>query len=206
MSHLTTESAKTGSPTKEPNRKELMQLRWMLNRMSKDCQTKHWPQHKQFCKVNRRILEMPPEHAERMKQLRAFTTKHRPTLVQLGRLALDLYKHPENWLKYVLIVRVRVRHDSKKAETAFHVHDILVETPDFCGKYKDSILVQFKYMREVNDRVGGDGGYTAVIQDLDTRLQNIVGVGFTRELTDEGFNEHNWKEAMMERMNCGTVL
>lgn len=173
---------------------------------SKDCQTKHWPHHKPFCKVNRRILQMPPAHAERMKQLRAFTTKHRPTLVQLGRLALDLHEHPENWLKYVLLVQVRARHDSKKAETAFHVHDILLKTPDFWGEQRDSILVQFKYMSEVQDRVGGYGGYTAVVQDLDTRLQNIVGVGFTDDLTDEGFNEHNWKEAMMTRMNCGTVL
>ncbi|KAF5325096.1 hypothetical protein D9619_010011 [Psilocybe cf. subviscida] len=176
----------------------------MTSLKSKECQKKGWPLHKETCKVNQRILENPTS-ADGMRKLRAFTTKHRPTLSQFGRRALDLYDHPENAQESVLLVVTRPRKQATTTETSFVVQDVLVGAPSLFGHNEEGIRGRMKYLVEENERVGGKGGFTAVMMDVETQINNVVGVGFTEdfERIDPGVD---WKKAMMEKMNGGFVL
>ncbi|KAF8964029.1 hypothetical protein BDZ97DRAFT_1817612 [Flammula alnicola] len=149
---------------------------------------------------------MPPDQVDAIRDLRHFTTKHRPTLSDTGIRALDLCLDPTRALRDVVVVFVKPRPDSTRVETSFIVTDAEVVPVEFFGPERaEEMRGQLKYVNEENKRMGGPGGILVVLIDTESHVMNAVGMGFGEEVKDmkPGLP---WKEKLMEKLNNGIML
>ncbi|KZT12829.1 uncharacterized protein LAESUDRAFT_17982 [Laetiporus sulphureus 93-53] len=148
---------------------------------SKECQKQAWPVHKARCKLNRRAQTLGDGRTERLKVLRDFTQKHRPTISEAGLRALDLCVDRTRADRDVLIIYLRPRPGATRIETQFYVIDADVMPFESLPKEKhEEMRSQLKYASEVNVKHGAD-------------------------VLDQLHPGQPWKELLITRLNEGIV-
>jgi len=171
---------------------------------SKECQRKAWPAHKVKCQINRRLNERPGQGSA-LAALRAFTSKHRPTVAEAGILSLNLWDDPSRASRDVLTIFVRSRPESKRVETSFYVTGAdVVPIRSFGPASSDEMREQRKIFAEENRRCGRMGAILVVLNCVDTGVSNIAPVGFGEGIFGMS-SAKPWKEWMMHRLNEGIV-
>ncbi|KAK7684950.1 hypothetical protein QCA50_011785 [Cerrena zonata] len=173
---------------------------------SRECQKEAWQGHKVKCKLNQRVALLEPEQRDSHTLLRAFCTKHRPTITVAAACALKLYQSPELSLTHVAQIHVYTRKASKRTETAFYAVEIdITPIDDFPKEMAEELKGQMATARAKCVKVGGEGLLYVLVQCLDTSVANMIGSGFTQETILEEYEE-NWKEVALKRLNEGIML
>lgn len=173
---------------------------------SRECQKQAWQTHKIKCKLNQRIGILAPETQDATTLLRAFCTKHRPTITFAAACALHLHTSPARSLTHVCQVYVYSRKASKRTETAFYAVEIEVtDIDEFPKEMADEMREQMAMAREKCVKAGGEGLFYVLVKCVDTVVANLMGSGFSRETCEEEYVE-DWKEIALKRLNEGIVL
>ncbi|KAI0076493.1 hypothetical protein K474DRAFT_1662849 [Panus rudis PR-1116 ss-1] len=173
---------------------------------SKECQKASWPSHKEKCRLNRQELESGENVADMGAKLRAFTSKHRPTIAQAGVRALELYKDINRARTHILRIDLRSRPGSRRPETLFYLVNAEV-TPlsEFEPGMRANMESQLEVAREQNIRSGHGmiGALFVMLTSVETRVSNIAPVGFDNSV--RGLRPGNWREALTKLLNEGIV-
>ena len=147
---------------------------------------------------------MPQSSVETSRLLRAFTSKHRPSIADAGVRALNLHADPKRAKDFALVIFLRSREGSRRTETAFYATGADVVSFDYFPT-KDEMREQLQYAHDQNVRAGADliGALFVVLVDVDTMISNIAPVGFSREVCEP---PGNWKEDLLRRLNDGAIV
>ncbi|KAJ7226789.1 hypothetical protein GGX14DRAFT_417388 [Mycena pura] len=171
---------------------------------SKQCQRSAWKSHKAKCLLNQRNL--PVAQMDALKDLRSFTSKHRPTIAEAGIRALGVLADPSRAEQDVLMILLRRRMDSKRVETSFFVTSAIVAPLDSFPTAQE-MRGQLKQASEDNKRSGMAGAIFVLLMDTDSAAVNVAPVGFpkasTSLLSPLGTS---WQEWLTTRLNEGIVV
>lgn len=163
--------------------------------------------HKTKCRLNSR-REQFPELAVfdgKLKALRAFTGKHRPTLCECGVRALELGANIGNAEDKFLVVRVRTRAGAQRAELSFVAEDVGVMRYDALPPASAAEMkAVLRDMDAVNRRQGSDGTFFIMVLDVETGVRNNAPVGFSKESTYA--TPMPYREMLFRNLNEGIVL
>lgn len=140
-----------------------------------------------------------------LKALRAFCSKHRPSIAEYGIRALDLPLDPTRSLREVVVIDVVAVPDAKGPETAFKAVSANVVPMDVFGSVQGAELrSQLKNLEQQQKRIGQTGGIMVLVSDTGTGLSNACPVGFGKDtLTLK--TGLPWKEPLIYTMNSGIV-
>ncbi|KAI0076494.1 hypothetical protein K474DRAFT_1662850 [Panus rudis PR-1116 ss-1] len=139
-------------------------------------------------------------------KLRAFTSKHRPIVAESAIRALELYRDVNRAKTHVLMIFLRSRPGSRRAETSFYVTGAdVVPISTFPPDQRKEMEGQLKQAHDMNVRSGQGmiGALFAILLSLDSGVSNVAPVGFDRSV--ETMLPEDWKERMMLMMNEGIV-
>lgn len=139
-----------------------------------------------------------------LQRLRAFTSKHRPSVADAGVRALNLHSDPKRAKDFVLVIFLRAREGSRRTETAFFATGADVVSFDFFPQ-KEEMRQQLQHAHEQNVRSGRGmiGALFVVLMAVDAMATNIAPVGFSRDVC---VPPGNWKEELLHRLNDGIVM
>ena len=174
---------------------------------SKACQIAAWPEHKEKCKLNRRMKDGPPEKADTYKALREFTSKHRPTLCAAGQRALEIAKDPSAARDKLLLVMVASR-PAARTELKFYVTGAdVVPFEMFGAAQAREMRGQLRLAEQQHRRNGKAGVFFVKLMAVDAGVANIAAVGFSKKIEDVPFEQMNttWKDFLMLKLNHGIV-
>lgn len=173
---------------------------------SRKCQKEAWPIHKARCQINKKAQG---GRTDRLKILRDFTQKHRPSISEAGPRALDLATDPTRCKRYMLVIDVLPRPGSTRVETLFYVTGISVmRHEDFAAEKTEEMRSQLKYAHDMNVKHGSLGAFLVALSCAKEMMANIAPVGFGQEVLDQTTEVEPgrpWKEWLMTRMNEGIV-
>lgn len=177
-----------------------------IPRQSRECQKAAWPTHKTKCRLNTRAEQLPAGMLSlvdaKLKALRAFTSKHRPTLCECGIRALELGISLANCEHEFLLVRVRERPGWKKAELSFVVEGTGPARYDWLApQLAAEMQVVRRQADESNKRTGMAGTFFVVLLDVETGIRNNAPVGFTQDSTYP--KPIPYKEMLLDFLNNG---
>lgn len=160
--------------------------------------------HKTKCRLNQRIGNTPSINPNSVRLLRAFTSKHRPSIAEAGVRALNLHADPKRAKDFVLVVFLRLREGSRRTETAYYATGADVTAIDSFPQ-KDEMRQQLQHAYHQHRRSGRDiiGALFVVLMALDDMTTNVAPVVFSREVC---IPPGNWKEELLQRINDGIVL
>lgn len=161
--------------------------------------------HKLKCKLNRMNDVMNGERMVILKQLRKFTSKHRPTIAKAAVRALELSTDPKRCLRDIVIIYVRLRDSSTRSETKFYVTGAeILPLESFPFGSAEDMRNQLTIANQQNIQVGNVGALFVVLACLGELSWNAVPIGFDHDcgISPPGIP---WKEWMMERLNEGIV-
>jgi len=139
----------------------------------------------------------------KMKTLRTFTSKHRPTLCQCGVRALDLGRNPQNAEIKFLRIHVRQRPDPQPAHLLYVVEDAEVVAYD---DLPPSQAAEMKGVLKESKRTGAANmaeSFFVMLHDAVTQLCNVAPVSFAKEATYP--EPIPYKEYLMEHLNNGII-
>ncbi|KAI9067489.1 hypothetical protein FKP32DRAFT_1563700 [Trametes sanguinea] len=174
---------------------------------SKECQKKAWSRHKEKCAINRKYQPDGGGEPKPVKDLRAFTSKHRPSISVAAQAALQVLSDPKRAEQYVFAIFLRPRpKGAAHIETAFWAIGAAVVPfsafpPDQVAEMKG----QLKSARDLNVANGALGAMEVVLMCIDPNVVNVVMMGFgdgPSPIEDPG---PNWKHWLLHRLNAGLV-
>ncbi|TFK63417.1 hypothetical protein BDN72DRAFT_322928 [Pluteus cervinus] len=169
---------------------------------SKECQKKAWPLHKSKCKLNQRTAELNPSNADKLKKLRAFTNKHRPTLSEAGIQALEVGINPENAMNKVLLITLRGRQATRAELSYFAINVEVVPIETFGPKAAD-MREQLELDKASNEGTEFSGMFFVVLHDIGQMITNIMPVGFIPKAAHR--QPMPWKEWLVKHLNEGIL-
>ncbi|KAJ7731263.1 hypothetical protein B0H16DRAFT_1893416 [Mycena metata] len=177
---------------------------------SKACQKSAWKTHKTKCALNQKTNALPAHQVDALKTLRSFTSKHRPTIAEGGIRALNVIADPARAERDLLLITVRPRADSTRAETAYFVTTLsVVPIERFRKGRTEEMRGQLKQASEDYRRTGLAGALFVVLLDTDAAMSNIAPVGFPKAAAGT-FPPlpvgTTWEEWVMKRLNEGIVV
>ena len=162
--------------------------------------------------MNQRIGLLSKKDQDATNLLRAFCTKHRPTLTFAASCALDLHDDPSKALTHVARVHVYSRKASKRTETAFYAVEIKASPiDDFPKEMADELRMQMDASRgKWVSGSDGDGLFYVIVECVDggedsNPVSNAIGCVFWQQIAKEEYVE-NWKELSLKYINEGIVL
>ncbi|KAJ7512145.1 hypothetical protein B0H11DRAFT_1699310 [Mycena galericulata] len=152
---------------------------------------------------------MPPQQADTLKNLRAFTSKHRPTVAEAGIRAFNVLADPARAERDLLMILLRPR-PGPRTETSFHVTGTYVVPIDTFPSAQE-MRGQLKQQSEDNKRTGQAGAIFVTLMDTDTGTMNIAPVGFPKASRAHGLMDPlpfglSWEEWLTKRLNDGIVV
>jgi hypothetical protein len=148
----------------------------------------------------------PTGQVETLKSIRAFTSKHRPTIAEASIRALEIWVDPSRAFRDVFVVFLQTRPGSTRTETSFFVTSAdVVPFESFGPRHAEEMLGQLKLAHDDNVRTGMVGAVFAVLYHPTSGAMNICPVGFPKEVSKEMDLRIAWKEWMMQRLNEGIV-
>ncbi|PPQ91624.1 hypothetical protein CVT25_012805 [Psilocybe cyanescens] len=182
---------------------------------SKDCQRAGWPVHKTTCKLNQRSQTMAAALAAQspaaaaqgdvFKALRAFCSKHRPSIAEYGIRALDLPLDPTRSLREVVLIKVKSVPNAKRAEMSFMALSAELVPAEALGRAQgEELRSQLKNFEQQQKRMGQLGGIMVLVFDIDTNMSNACPVGFGKDVLTLKPGQP-WKEPLLRTLNSGTV-
>ncbi|KAF8202741.1 hypothetical protein K438DRAFT_1758055 [Mycena galopus ATCC 62051] len=212
------------SDPKETLRKELTQCQYCLKSKgsgatlqkcgaclidiycSKVCQRAAWKTHKVKCAVNRaNSHQIPATTAATLKALRAFTSKHRPTVAEAGVRALGVFADPSRAERDVLLILLRPRLDSPRIETSFWVTSASV-VPLATFTKAEEMRGQLQMANAALRRVGNAGALLVLLMETDTGTTNVAPVGFPASPDNLEPLSTTWEAWLTRRLNEGVVV
>ncbi|KAJ6454207.1 hypothetical protein C8R45DRAFT_882233 [Mycena sanguinolenta] len=174
---------------------------------SKECQRAAWKTHKPKCAINRSNAEMMPKTSlDTLKALRAFTSKHRPTIAEAGIRALGVFTDPSRAEHDLLLILLRPRLESPRVETTFWVTAANV-VPISTFPQREEMRGQLKVASDANKRSGMAGALFVMLMDIEGGTTNVAPVGFPKaspELLDPA--SAAWETWLTTRLNEGVVV
>lgn len=146
-----------------------------------------------------------------MRSLRAFTTRHRPTLATLSMVGLRLRQDPGNGWREFVRVRVQERVGETRPERAWRALDVGVGSYDELPR--DMVRDLLGQLREMGTffaaKVQGvDGLFYVMMEDEDTGMRCPVPISYEKETLGAAppGAEQIWKDKMMTVLNDGIVV
>jgi hypothetical protein len=141
-----------------------------------------------------------------VKSLRAFTSKHRPTVAEAGIRALGVLADPTRAECDVLLIFVRPRLDSPRVETSFWVTEA-GPAPIASFPKSDEMRGQLKLASDQYKQSGLTGALLVVLMETDSGTCNIAPVGYS-QMSSKYMKPLStpWKEWLTGRMNEGLVV
>ncbi|KAM5537922.1 hypothetical protein V8D89_008398 [Ganoderma adspersum] len=173
---------------------------------SKECQKKAWSRHKEKCALNRKYQPAGGGEPKPMKDLRAFTSKHRPTISEAAATALGVAQDPKRAQEFVFVIFLRPRPASGRIETAFFAFGAAVVP--FSAFSKEQIAEmkgQLKSAHDLNVKNGSLGAMEVVLMCMDPNVVNVVMMGFSDDPSPLENPGENWKHWLLNRLNEGVV-
>ncbi|KAL1937857.1 hypothetical protein VTO73DRAFT_12750 [Trametes versicolor] len=173
---------------------------------SKECQKKAWSRHKQKCAINRKYQPAGGGEPKPMKDLRAFTSKHRPSISSAAQAALGVAKNPQRAQEYVFAIFLRPRSNPTRTETAFWALGAAIVPfsafpPDQIAEMKG----QLKSATDLNVANGSLGAMEVVLMCIDPNVVNVVMMGFSDGPSPVEDPGAKWKHWLLHRLNEGMV-
>lgn len=173
---------------------------------SKECQKKAWSRHKEKCALNRKYQPLGGGEPKPVKDLRAFTSKHRPTISEAASTALEVAKDPKRAQDYVFVIYLRPRPSSTRAETSFFAFGAaVVPFSAFSNEQVAEMKGQLKSAHDLNVRNGSLGAMEVVLMCLDPNVVNVVMMGFSDDPSPLDNPGDQWKHWLLHRLNDGIV-
>ena len=141
-----------------------------------------------------------------MKDLRAFTSKHRPTISEAASTALGVARDPKRAQEYVFVIFLRPRPTSTHVETAFFAFGAaVVPFSAFSPEQVAEMKGQLKSAHDLNVRNGSLGAMEVILMCLDPNVVNVVMMGFSGDPSPVENPGKNWKHWLLHRLNEGIV-
>ncbi|OCH84049.1 hypothetical protein OBBRIDRAFT_453754 [Obba rivulosa] len=172
---------------------------------SRACQKKAWPDHKEKCMINRKH-QSSKEGAERLRLLRAFTTKHRPSISEAVVRALDLCADVSRAQRDMLVLYLTARPAPVRTEKAFQL--IATDVIPIGGLWPEREAEMKMMLGKAHDTItqhtSAPGAVLVTLACIDQHVVNICPVciqsleGLTPGLP--------WEEKLMRMLNEGIVL
>lgn len=137
------------------------------------------------------------------KLLRAFTSKHRPTLCQCAYLALILDRFPENADDMIFLVQVRKRPGANRTELAYIVENASpIPYSQFRHQEAEMQAVR-KAAHESQRGLGYDGTFMMMLLDVENGMSNIAPGSF--KVKDANPTPIPWKDYLIQQLNEGRI-
>ncbi|KAM5537923.1 hypothetical protein V8D89_008399 [Ganoderma adspersum] len=177
---------------------------------SQKCQREAWPVHKSKCTMNRLSDTLRPDSVDVMKRLRAFSSKHGPSLADGGYAAMNIFEHPERAMDSAFAVVMRPRRNSTRPETGFYVYDAgvfrladLPYPPEERAKIKEMIVTSGNTWK----KHGAAGVFLVMMHNVEGCMSNMVPFTYYERAENHLSKEmmENWKPYMLRMMNEGIV-
>jgi len=174
---------------------------------STECQKKAWPTHKAKCKLNQNT-RADGKTATSLDNLRAFASKHRPTLAGYGVRALDLVADHTRCVRDVLHLVFVHRAEAARSEMSFFLISADVVPLETFGDKAEEMREQLQLANEAQGRAGLTGSFYVVLNCIspDNIAMNITPVGFAKRDLGQFRPGMPWKEELMRRLNEGIVM
>lgn len=151
-----------------------------------------------------------PSDDERWKNLRAFTSKHRPTLAECGVRALDLMVDPSRAFRDTLSVFVHPRPNTSQAATFFIVVEARIcPIEDYGPVHAAEMKKHLALVSANHQRLGLLGTFFVVLQVLEegkVPIVNVVPFGFGKKTMKGMKPGMPWKELLSTLLNEGHVI
>ncbi|KDQ07503.1 hypothetical protein BOTBODRAFT_149196 [Botryobasidium botryosum FD-172 SS1] len=173
---------------------------------SRECQKNAWPSHKARCKMNRSTQQITQEmHMPDVKTLYSFAQKHRANLANCSIVALDLFIDPTRCMRFVLLVELYPRPESRRIETSFYVTEAKVVPLEEFGAQADELRKQLALANEEQKKSGALGTLFVLLRaNLPTgQVTNVTGVGFGEHSLQGLRRGLPWKEKLKKMLNEG---
>lgn len=144
-----------------------------------------------------------------MKDLRAFTSKHRPTVAEAGIRALNVLADPSRAEHDIVMITLRRRPASKRIETSFFFTSAAVVPIDSYPMAQE-MRGQLKQASDHNKTTGMAGAIFVLLMDTDSGTCNIAPVGFPK-LSESSRSLRSplgipWEDWLTKRLNEGIVV
>ena len=148
-----------------------------------------------------------PEEIEAREPLRAFASKHRPTLSEAGLRALQLGQDPDNADRSFLLVELKPRPCAARPEQAYYVIGAAVVTYDALAQ-RNSVLAQdmrdhLHALSEQQRARGREwrGAFFVVLTVVGASLHHITSVGWS-----DGYRFFRpWRKMLKQMLDEGIV-
>lgn len=175
---------------------------------SKACQRAAWKTHKTKCQLNARTSRVEPPgplEAEK-KMLRAFTSKHRPTLAECGVIALELGTNIDNADTKCFMVCVRKRRGARKSELAYTVVEAGAHPySSLPPQMVEEMQIVRRETNRANLQQGLDGTFFVVLLDIESAVQNNAPVGFSKEVASS-LSSTSFRDRLFYCLNEGITV
>ena len=155
--------------------------------------------------MNQLIDALHPDSIDVMKRLRAFSSKHGPSLADGGYAAMNIFKHPERAMDSVFAVAMHPRRDSTRPETGFYVYDArvfrLADLP-YPGEGQERIKEMIVTSGNTWKKHGAAGVFLVMMHNVEGCMSNMVPFTYYKRAEN---HLSNWKMHMLRMMNEGLV-
>ncbi|KAA1474077.1 hypothetical protein DENSPDRAFT_840611 [Dentipellis sp. KUC8613] len=202
---------------------------------NKECQTIDWPNHKPLCKINRDTrahvkaltasevadssssVRVGPSLLDIEDALKPWRQIHRPMVVWAHSQALDLYHHPKNVDKQILVLKLTPAFTERPPRTAdqaktFHLEFAEVMSyEDAIEDWKDlpvyqPLITQLGPIQALSQRIQGQGGTGVglVVLLIARRCVHVMPCGHPDDLTTSPqLYRPDWEERLADIFRRG---
>jgi len=172
-----------------------------------ECQTNAWPSHKSQCRINRNRRQNS-KTAISLDNLRAFTSKHRPSLAHYGIFALDLVVDYTRCLRDILHLIFAHRPEAVRSELSFFLISADAVPLETLGAEGEEMREQLVQANEAQRRIGGLGCFFVVLKCTtpSNLAGNVAPVSFTKEELVGLRPGTPWRDELTRRLNEGIIV
>ncbi|KIO27666.1 hypothetical protein M407DRAFT_232456 [Tulasnella calospora MUT 4182] len=178
---------------------------------SKECQKKHWPDHKPQCDLNAPNREQSMDSESLFHQLRSWTSRHRPTFTQNISFSLGLLQDNTAFERKVAIHVLEHQPKAKRTAEKFKIMhsgaapiDALEKINPAFDTLRDQRNHQHQELKAKRPDFLGVAMYLLIAVSDEEIATNIVPVGLTTDFEGEIPPPH-WKEKMIWSINSGNI-
>ena len=143
----------------------------------------------------------------KMKALRAFTSKHRPTICECAVRAFDLGRKPNNAESNVFFITLRERPGATKTELLYEVIDAAVLSfNDFPPELAEELRTMRKILTDSHqsDEYAYDGIFFSMLHDTTHHIRNVVPSSWSKENTYD--KPMPYLEMLKKNLNGGILF
>ena len=113
-----------------------------------------------------------------LTNIRAFTSKHRPTIAEASIRALEVCVDPSRAFRDLVLIFLSTRSGSSRTETMFYATSADVVPFETFGSKAEEMRGQLKLANDHNLRTGMMGTVFAVLWHTSSGATNICPIGF----------------------------